>query len=259
LTPTEEQIRKDIVEVGRRMYARHFISGGDGNISVLREDGVIMATPTGMSKGFLEPDDIVITDLDGKKIQGKREPSSELLMHLSCYRNRPDIRSVVHAHPPVCTGFAVAGIPLDTALLAEVIVAFGCIPIAPYGTPSTVELATSVDEYIKKHDALLLANHGALTVGDELYSTYFKMETLEHFAKINLVSRMLGKENVLPAHEVSKLAALRSRYGIKGPDPFTEGCPIPLERTGHQEDTITLTRAELIDLISEAIRSVGSV
>ncbi len=259
MTSTEEQIRKDIVEVGRRLYARHLISGGDGNVSVLRDDGVIMTTPTGMSKGFLEPDDIVITDLDGKKIQGKREPSSELLMHLSCYRNRPDIRSVVHAHPPFCTGFAVAGIPLDKALLAEVIVTFGCIPVAPYGTPSTVELATSVDDHIKTHDALLLANHGAVTVGHELFATYFKMETLEHYAHINLIAKILGKENVLPAEEISKLAALRSRYGIKGPNPFTEACPIPLERVGRQEETITLTRAQLIDLISEAIRSVGSV
>lgn len=252
----EDQIKKDIVEVGRRMYARHFIAGGDGNISVLREDGLIMATPTGMSKGFLEPDDIVVTDMSGKKVKGKKEPSSELLMHLVCYRNRPDVKAVVHAHPPVCTGFAVAGLPLDKALLAEVIVTFGCIPIAPYGTPSTEELATNVEEYIKKHDALLLANHGALTVGHELFATYFKMETLEHYAQINLVARLLGRENVLPAHEISKLAALRSRYGIVGPDPFYEGCPIPREKVGQESDTITLTRAELMNLILEAIKSV---
>jgi L-fuculose-phosphate aldolase len=252
----EEKLRRDIVEVGRRMYARHLISGGDGNVSVLREDGLIMATPTGMCKGFLEPDDIVVTDINGKKVYGKREASSELLMHISCYKNRPDIRSVVHAHPPTCTGFAVAGMSLDKALLAEVIVTFGCIPVAPYGTPSTNELAGSVEEYIKKHDALLLANHGALTVGHELFSTYFKMETLEHFAKINLIAKMLGRENVLPAEEVSKLAALRARYGIVGPDPFTEGCPIPRERAGVDGEMITLTRTELIQLISEAIRSV---
>ncbi len=252
----EERIRKDIVEVGRRMYARHLISGGDGNISVLREDGLIMATPTGMSKGFLEPEDIVITDLEGRKIAGRREPSSELRMHLACYKNRPDIRSVVHAHPPTCTGFAVAGISLDKALLAEVIVTFGCIPVAPYGTPSTDELAMSVEDYIKKHDALLLANHGALTVGHELFNTYFKMETLEHYAKINLVARTLGRENVLSSEEVSKLAALRTKYGIVGPDPFAEGCPIPRERATIDGDTITLTRNELIQLISEAIRSV---
>jgi L-fuculose-phosphate aldolase len=111
-----------------------------------------MTTPTGVCKGFLEPDDIVITDINGKKMKGKKEPSTELLMHLVCYRNRPDVRAVVHAHPQTCTGFAVAGIPLDKALLAEVVVTFGCIPIAPYGTPSTEELATSVDEFIKKHD-----------------------------------------------------------------------------------------------------------
>ncbi len=253
----EEKIRRDIVEVGRRMYARALIAGGDGNISVLREDGLIMATPTGMSKGFLEADDIVVTDRNGKKVKGKREPSTELLMHLVCYKNRPDVRAVVHAHPQTCTGFAVAGIPLDKALLAEVVVTFGCIPIAPYGTPSTEELATSIDDYIKKHDALLLANHGALTVGHELYATYFKMETLEHFAKINLVARMLGQENILPANEVAKLAALRSRYGLTGPDPFAEGCPIPLETSGTGEERITLTRSQLISLISEAIKALN--
>jgi len=254
----EEQIRRDICEVGRRMYARHLISGGDGNISVLREDGLLMATPTGMSKGFLEPDDIVVTDLEGKKVRGKREPSSELMIHLISYRNRPDVKAVVHAHPPVCTGFAVAGLPLDKALLAEVIVTFGCIPVAPYGTPSTEELANSCDEFVKKHDAILLANHGALTLGRDLFSTYFKMETLEHFAKINLIAKMLGRENALPAHEVSKLAALRSRYGIEGPDPFSEGCPIPLERLGQTGETVTLTRKELTELILEAIKSVGA-
>ncbi len=254
----EEQLRRDICEVGRRMYARHLISGGDGNISILRDDGMIMATPTGMSKGFLEPDDIVITDREGNKVRGKREPSSELMIHLISYRNRPDVKAVVHAHPPVCTGFAVAGMPLDKALLAEVIVTFGCIPVAPYGTPSTEELALSIDEYVKKHDALLLANHGALTLGRDLFSTYFKMETLEHFAKINLIAKMLGRENALPAHEVSKLAALRARYGIEGPDPFAEGCPIPMEKLGSNEETVTLTRKELAELILEAIKSVGA-
>lgn len=251
----EEQLRRDICEVGRRMYNRHLISGMDGNISVLRENGTIMTTPTGMSKGFLKPDELVITDINGKKLEGKKEPSSELLLHLVCYRNRPDVRSVVHAHPPTCTGYAVAGIPLNKALLAEIIVTFGCIPIAPYGTPSTEELANSVDELIKKHDALLLSNHGAITVGQDLFTTYFKMETIEHYANISLVANMLGSEKVLPAHEVSKLAALRSRYGLVGPDPFEEGCPLPLEMAGDSE-AITLTRSELIQLISEAIKSV---
>jgi len=251
----EEKLRQDLCEVGRRMYARHLISGMDGNISVLREDRTILTTPTGRCKGFLEPDDLVITDSEGRKLSGKREPSSELMLHLSCYRNRPDVKAVVHAHPPTCTGYAVAGIPLNKALLAEIIVTFGCIPIAPYGTPSTEELAGSVNELIRKHDALLLANHGAITVGHELYATYFKMETIEHFASISLVAHILGSENVLSANQVSKLASLRSRYGLVGPDPFTEGCPIPAEGAG-QGDSVTLTRAELISLISEAIKSV---
>jgi L-fuculose-phosphate aldolase len=177
-------------------------------------------TPKSVCKGFMTPDMMCITDLEGRKIQGDRDPSSETLMHLEVYRQRPDVQAVVHAHPPTATGFAVAGIPLDRAVLAEVLTTLGSIPIAEYATPSTQELPEAVRKYIKAHDGMLLANHGALTVGADLFAAYYKMETIEHFAKISLVARMLGRENLLSREEVLRLQGLRGTYGIKSPAPI---------------------------------------
>jgi L-fuculose-phosphate aldolase len=216
----EEGFRGDIVEIGRRMYARGYVASNDGNISIRLDDTTILTTPKSVSKGFMTPDMMVVVGLDGKKIRGTRDASSELLMHLEVYKNRPDVRAVVHAHPPIATGFAVAGIPLDRAVLAEVVTTLGSIPIAEYGTPSTPELPAAVRKYIKAHDGLLLANHGALTIGPDVYAAYYKMETIEHFAKISLVTRQLGRENLLSREEVHRLQELRGNYGIKAPAPI---------------------------------------
>src|SRR5579862_6929832 len=221
---TESTLRGEIVEVGRRMYARGYTASNDGNISVrLGADRLIM-TPKSVCKGFMSPDMMVITDLDGQKLAGDRDPSSEMQMHLEVYRQRPDVRAVVHAHPPIATGFAVAGIPLDRAVLAEVLTTLGSIPIAEYATPSTAELPAAVAKYIKAHDGMLLANHGALTVGADVFAAYYKMETIEHFAKISLVARLLGGENLIAREEVERLQGLRGTYGIKAPAPI---CAVP--------------------------------
>jgi L-fuculose-phosphate aldolase len=220
----ESTLRAEIVEVGRRMYARGYTASNDGNISVRLGADRLLMTPKSVCKGFMTPDMMCITDLDGRKLQGDRDPSSEMLMHLEVYRQRPDAQAVVHAHPPTATGFAVAGIPLDRAVLAEVLTTLGSIPIAEYATPSTRELPEAVRKYIKAHDGMLLANHGALTVGADLFGAYYKMETIEHFAKISLVARMLGRENLLSREEVMRLQELRGAYGIKAPAPI---CAIP--------------------------------
>ena len=221
---TEGRLRADIVEVGRRMYARGYTASNDGNISVRLGDDRLLMTPRSVCKGFMTPDMMCVTDLNGKKLAGDRDPSSEMLMHLEVYRQRPDARAVCHAHPPIATGFAVAGIPLDRAVLAEVLTTLGSIPIAEYATPSTSELPQAVRKYVKAHDGMLLANHGALTLGADLFSAYYKLETIEHFAKISLVARMLGRENLIAREEVDKLQGLRSNYGIKAPAPI---CPDP--------------------------------
>src|SRR6187397_926062 len=225
---TESALRADIVEVGRRMYARGYTASNDGNISARLGDDRLVMTPKSVCKGFMTPDMMCITDLAGKKLQGDLEPSTEMLMHLEVYRHRPDVQAVVHAHPPTATGFAVAGIPLDRAVLAEVLTTLGSIPIAEYATPSTRELPEAVRKYIKAHDGMLLANHGALTVGTDLFSAYYKMETIEHFAKISFVARMLGGERLLSRQEVERLQGLRGRYGIAAPAPICPDPDVPL-------------------------------
>jgi L-fuculose-phosphate aldolase len=230
------QLCNDIVEVGRRLWTRGFVASNDGNISVrLGADRVLM-TPASVSKGFMTPDMMVVTDLNGTLVSGApgRKPSSEIQMHLVAYRERPDVGAVVHAHPPLSTGFAVAGIPLDRAVLAEVVTTLGSIPIADYGTPSTPELAAAVAPYVKVHDGLLLANHGALALGKDLFAAYYKMETIEHFARISLVARMLGRENLLSREEVSRLQNLRGSYGIASPAPI---CADPSPESGGMDAT----------------------
>jgi len=219
-TRVEEQLRADIVEAGRRLYARGFVASNDGNISARLDSTRLITTPKSVSKGFMTPDMMVIVDDNGRKIAGDREPSSELPMHLEIYRNRPDVNAVVHAHPPLATGFAVAGIPLTRAVLAEVITTLGSIPIAEYGTPSTRELPDAVRKYIKAHDGMLLANHGAVTCGPDVMAAYYKMETIEHFAKISLVARLLGREHLISREEVERLQGLRGVYGIAAPAPL---------------------------------------
>jgi L-fuculose-phosphate aldolase len=216
----ESQLRAAIVEVGRRLYARGLVAATDGNISVRLEGGRLLTTPKGVCKGFMTPDMLVVTDLSGRRLAGDRDPSSEILMHLAVYELRPDAKAVVHAHPPIATGFAVAGIPLDRAVLAEVITTLGSIPIAEYGTPSTRELADAVRRFVRAHDGLLLANHGALTIGGELFGACHKMETIEHFARISLVARLLGREHLLSREEVDRLQGLRGMYGIAAPAPI---------------------------------------
>jgi L-fuculose-phosphate aldolase len=223
---THDGLRRDIVEVGRRLWTRGFVASNDGNISVRIGPDRLLVTPASVSKGFMTPDMMVVTDLEGRLVAGApgRVPSSEILMHLVAYQQRADVGAVVHAHPPLSTGFAVAGIPLDRAVLAEVVTTLGSIPIAEYGTPSTRELADAVTPYLKAHDGLLLANHGALALGRDLFSAYYKMETIEHFARISLVARLLGRERLLSREEVERLQDLRGRYGIAAPAPI---CPDP--------------------------------
>src|SRR5436190_23573176 len=219
---SDHPLRLAIVEIGRRLWMRGFVASNDGNISTRLGSDRLLMTPASVSKGFMSPEMMVVTDLDGTLVSGEpgRKPSSEILMHLVAYQERPDVGSVVHAHPPLSTGFAVAGIPLDRAVLAEVVTTLGSIPIADYGTPSTPALAEAVEPYVKAHDGLLLANHGALALGTDLFGAYYKMETIEHFARISLVARMLGREHLLSREEVGRLQQLRGTYGIAAPAPI---------------------------------------
>ncbi len=215
-------VKRTIVEVGQRIYRNGYVVSSDGNISVRTSEDRIWATPSGLCKGMLTEDQVVLCDMDGKRVSGTLNPSSEIGMHLMLYRERPDIRAVVHAHPPTATGFAVAGIPLTPCVLPEVVITLGQIPLAAYGTPGTPEISDPIRKYVKDHDAFLLQNHGATTVGPDLMNAYFKMETLEHFAKIALVAHQLGGIGALSGADVQKLMRIRERLGLRGDLPICD-------------------------------------
>lgn len=255
---SEKEHREAICEVGRLVYQKGWVASNDGNISVRLESNRILSTPTGVSKGMMKPDDIIVCDCKGRKIEGNRERTSEILMHTAIYDLRDDIHAVVHAHPPVATGFAVAGRALNQAILPEVVVGLGCIPLADYALPGTEALPESLKPYIPTYDALLMANHGAVCYADELFKAFFKLETVEHVARISLVAELLGGAKVLARTEVDKLFDSRSRYGVTSKAVGAPGCPVAAEDlAGSMEERFTLSRAELIALVDEAVRARG--
>jgi L-fuculose-phosphate aldolase len=210
--PSKHQHRREIVQFGKMLHQGGFVAATDGNLSVRLNDEHILATPTSMSKGSLRPSDLVIVDLDGRPVSGRHHVSSEIAMHLLIYRLRPDIRGIVHAHPPTATGFAAAGIALNQPLVCEVVIGLGSIPLAKYGTPGTPELTDALEPLVSQYDAILMSNHGVVAYGDTLHHAYMKMETVEHFAKIALVSHLLGRQQPLGEQDLEKLILARSKY-----------------------------------------------
>ena len=210
--PTERKYREEIVRYGRMLHEHGFVAAMDGNLSVRLGDDRVLVTPTCVSKGAMRPTDMVIVDLDGQQVAGRRNVTSEIGMHLLIYRSRPDIHAIVHAHPPTATGFAAAGIPLTEPLVCEVVMGLGCIPLARYGTPGTSELAQTLEPYVSGYDAILMSNHGVVTYGDTLEHAYMKMETVEHFAQIALVTHLLGRQQPLKEVEIEKLLMARTKY-----------------------------------------------
>lgn len=256
---TEPQLSDAILRVGRLCYERGWIAASDGNVSIRLAEDRILVTPAGMCKGMLECGDLVICDLDGNCISGERKPSTELAMHLTVYHMRADVRAVVHAHPPVATGFAAAGRELNIGMLPEVIVRLGSVPLARYGTPGTPELSEGMKPYVPSYDALLLANHGAVAWGDDPLQAFFRMETVEHFARIALVAHLLGGPRALPRAEIEKLFAARARYGVKSNSRFEPGAPLCAEDLPEEtaaSEKIELTREQLAALLDEAVRAV---
>lgn len=207
----ETQLRSELVTIGRRLYEKNMIAAYDGNISVRCGNNCILTTPSGISKGFLNEDDLIVITSDGEKISGNGKPSSEIKMHLKVYQLRPDVHAVVHAHPPYCTALTLAGIPMDTPIIPEVVISLGSIPTAPYATPSTEEVPDSIAPFIRNHDAILLERHGSLTVGDTLSSAYFKQEKLEHTAHILHTAILAGTIKPIPDKQVAKLLEIRKK------------------------------------------------
>src|SRR5262249_30637313 len=241
MSKTESQLRDEIVRVGRLMFEKGWVASNDGNISARLEQGRILATPAGISKGMLASEDLLICDLEGNKLTGFRQPTSEILMHLTIYKIRRDVQAVVHAHPPVATGYAVAGRPLNLGVLPEVIVALGAVPLCEYGLPGTPALSEGMMPYLANYDALLLANHGVVAYGDELLRAFFRMDIVEHSARINLVAELLGGPTLLPRNEIHKLFESRERYGVKSNNRYEPGWPIASQDVPDSEDKIVMS------------------
>ena len=211
---TATGIRLAIVKTCRELDRRQYVGGRDGNVSARLPDGHFVVTPAGMRKGDVTLEHLVVVDRSGKPV-GRGRASSELAMHLRIYERRPDVHAVVHAHPPVATGFAAAGVALGECVLPEIIVGLGRVPIAPYATPGTPDLSRALDDLIEGHDAYLLENHGAVTVGEDVDAAYGRLETVEQAARILLVARLLGGPNPLDPKDVAALIASRGRYGVR--------------------------------------------
>ena len=229
MTACEQKHGEDVVRVCRLIYDKGWVAANDGNVSIRLDEDRILCTPTALSKGMVSIDDLVICDLAGNKVNGSGERTSEIAMHSTIYSLRPDVRSVVHAHPPVATGFAAAGRPLDKALLPEVIIQLGAVPLAPYGLPGTAALSRGMLPLIPHYDALLLENHGCTSYGADVWQAFFRMEIVEHFARITFVAEMLGGARALPREEVEKLFAARTRYNVTSKAAMTPGMPLVAE------------------------------
>ena len=215
------EIKEQICDVCRKMWQLGWVAANDGNVTAMLDDGTLLATPTGMSKSFITPEKLIRIDRAGNILEAPNglRPSSETKMHLRCYDKRSDVRSVIHAHPPGATGFAVAHKAMDMYNMIEDVAAIGSVPLTPYGTPSTYEVPDAIEPYLEEHDVMLLENHGALAVGSDVITAFYRMESLELWAKITINAVILGGSRDISRENIQKLIDLRSYYRITGRHP----------------------------------------
>lgn len=250
------EAKKLICEIGKRIYNRNFVAANDGNISVKVGPKTIWTTPTGLSLGFLTPDQLVKMDLSGKVLAGRNKPSSEVKMHLRVYEENDEVNAVVHAHPPVATSFAIAGISLEKPISPEAVVLLGKVPIAPYATPGTEEVPNSLAPYCKDYNAVLLANHGAVTWGRDLIEAHYRMESLEHYAMMLMnTTNIMNRANELDCNQVADLVKIRQNMGITtGGVP---ACELPKKQPTppvQQESAVgNVDKSEMIEAIIKRV------
>lgn len=215
------EIRAQICDICYKMWQLGWVAANDGNVSVKLGDDRFLATPTGMSKAFITPEELLLINGRGEIVEAQEglRPSSEIKMHLRCYAERPDVGAVIHAHPPGATGFAVAHKPMDMYNMIEDVAAIGSVPLTPYGTPSTYEVPEAIAPYLAEHDVMLLENHGALAVGADPITAFYRMESLELWAKITINAVILGGSHDISRENIDKLIALREYYGVTGKHP----------------------------------------
>lgn len=215
------ELKDQVCDICHKMWQLGWVAANDGNVSVKLDDGAFLVTPTGISKSFITPEKLLIVAKDGAIIEGAEgyKPSSEIKMHFRCYEERNDVGAVVHAHPPAATGFAVAHVPLDRYTMIESVITIGSVPVTPYGTPSTHEVPDAITPYLQEHDVMLLENHGALAVGCDLITAYYRMETLELWAKISINATILGGEKEISPENIERLCRMRADYKVTGRHP----------------------------------------
>lgn len=212
---TDREAKDAILEIGRRMYQKDMVAANDGNISVKVSEHEIWATPTGVSKGFMTEDMLVRIDSQGNILEGTWQTTSEIKMHLRVYAENPHVKAVTHAHPLTATAFAIAGIPLDAPILAEGVVQMGCVPVAPYATPGTQEVPDSIAPYCRDYNGVLLAHHGVLTWGQDPMQAFYRLESIEYYAKITIMTReILHSEKELNHEQIAALLDTRRKLGI---------------------------------------------
>lgn len=211
----EHKIRQQICDVGQKLYDKGFVAANDGNISVKISPNELIVTPTGVSKGGMKPEDLVKMTLDGTILSGKSKPSSEVKMHIQVYRLNPKIQAVVHAHPPIATAYAVARVPMQKPIISEAVVNLGVVPVADYALPGTEEVPESIKPYINDYNAVLLANHGLLTWGEDLTQAFYRHESVEHYGKILLYVNQIGQAEEFSCQEVGALLDIRKKIGIE--------------------------------------------
>jgi L-fuculose-phosphate aldolase len=229
---TEHELRQEMVRIGRLMWERSYVAATDGNLSARLGSDRLLVTPSGLSKGFLSADSLAVIGLDGEATFSYRgrdqKPSSEIQMHLEVYRQRPDVNAVVHAHPPVATAFSIAGVSLARCVIPEVIVTLGAIPTAEYATPGTAEVPQSIRQAVRDYEAIILAHHGSLTLGETLWEAYLRLERVEHTAQITLAAQQLGRVSTLSPQAVEKLTEMRREFLQRQGRDLCEGCTVCL-------------------------------
>jgi L-fuculose-phosphate aldolase len=259
---SELELRNEIVRIGKLMHDFEYVDGAAGNISVRLGPERILATPSGLAKGFLTPEQLIIVDMAGQLVQPSPaglKPTSELLMHLEAYKQRPDVMGVVHAHPITAVALSLVGIPLTECIIPEAIVFLGAIPTTPYATPSSAENQRAISELVKTHDAIVLAYHGSLTVGPSVWDAYLKLESLEHTAKIIAQARMLGEIKPLPPEQVQKLIQTRKDWGFAREtdgDEFCRYCGVPHPEGAHtNEESLIRAIAEEVQTALKGLKT----
>lgn len=218
---SELEIKEEMCEIGRRVYNRGMVAANDGNFSVKLNDNEFLCTPTGVSKGFMTPEFICKVNAKGEVLEANEgfRPSSEVKMHMRIYAKRPDVNAVVHAHPMYAASFAIAGKPLMDPIMPEAVISLGGVPLAKYGTPGTMEVPDSIEGFLDDYDAVLLENHGALTYSDSLMNAYYKMESVEFYARLMYQAQMLGGAQIIPPEKVEELYETRRNMHVVGRHP----------------------------------------